>query len=382
MSESIYKIENEIRRIGRNFSKDSSSRKTTSYIKAKLDKLKQLRFTLNLVINGEEENGHDCSEAKAAANNTYEEVKNKIQRLLPAEERNYSSENGGDDEKKYAAGDNDDNGDNNGNDDSGDDENSDEEHYADPAGDDNNKEGDNNADAEGIKSESSKNSELIMSTINLSEALRLTPDFDGTAGELHRFINACETTISLLSEADRVAFVKILKLKLKDRAYEIVKYTEYTTFADLKKILLTQFLETKTLESLQTDLMNVKQKYNETETEYGNRTEHLLMDLNTACCPGGENNAASEAIRKLNTRTALRAFQEGLREPLKLLIKARRYNTLKEAVEAAVCEGKMYTNRPHNNYTQNHKSESNTQHRHNYRDYKPKFCSHCRITGH
>lgn len=129
--------------------------------------------------------------------------------------------------------------------------------------------------------------------------------------------------------------------------------------------MLTQFLETKTLETLQTDLMSIKQRHNETETEFGNRTEHLLMDLNTACCPGGENNAVSEAIRKLNTRTALRAFQEGLREPLRLLIKASRYTTLKDAIDAAVCEGKTYANKSHNNTMQ---TRYNTQqHTHAYR---------------
>lgn len=226
MSEEISSIEKEIRRIGRNVNKDSSSRKSRSYIEKKLDQLKKLRITLNQLISREEVKGHDCSEAKTAANNAYEQINNQIQRLRPAEEANRkedkfddAEDNGGYEEDEY--------------------DNKREEDEFDDAEDNGGHEEESQDDPEGhpdtAASINTSSKSLKMSTISLSEALRLTPDFNGSAGELHRFISACETTMSLLSEADQLSYIKILKLKLTDKAYEVVKYAEYTTFKDLKK---------------------------------------------------------------------------------------------------------------------------------------------------
>lgn len=208
-----------------------------------------------------------------------------------------------------------------------------------------------------------------MSELTLTEALRLTPEFDGNSSELHRFLNSCNTVIELLTTEQKVPYFKVLKLKLKGRAYELVKYTEFSNYEDLKKKLLSQFLETRTLETLQSDLINARQQNNESEIDFGNRVEQLLMDLNTACCPDSTvDKKLTEPIRILNSRTALKAFQEGLREPLRLLIKASRYSTLKEAIEAAACEGKNKNNRNESSQSRSHTNS--------------KFCNHCRKNGH
>lgn len=214
----------------------------------------------------------------------------------------------------------------------------------------------------------SKNSINIMSTLTIPEALRLVPEYDGNSSELHQFINACDTVRSLLAEEHKENFFKVLKLKLKGKAYDIIKYDDIKNLEGLKAKLNTQFLETRTLETIQVELVSVKQKYNESETDYANRVERLLSDLNTACIPTNTAENISKPIRELNARTALRAFQEGLREPLKLLVKASRYATLKAATDAAISEGKQYPLSENKQRLNNHSS--------------PKFCSHCRKSGH
>lgn len=218
----------------------------------------------------------------------------------------------------------------------------------------------------------SKQVKISMSSLSIPEALRLIPEFNGDKNQLHHFINACETVLVLIAEENKTNFFKILKLKLKDKAYDIVKYDNIKNFAELKVKLMTQFLETRTLEVIQVELVTIKQKYNENESDYANRVERLLSDLNTACIPMETAEDISKPIRELNSRTALRAFQEGLREPLKLLVKASRYGTLKQAVEAAITEGKQYP-------LQEQKQRSVS---HNSPAIISKFCTHCRKNGH
>lgn len=219
---------------------------------------------------------------------------------------------------------------------------------------------------------SSKNNTKIMSTLSIPEALRLIPEYDGSASELHHFINACDTVQSLIATENVPNFFKILKLKLKGKAYDIIKYDDIKDFSSLKAKLTMQFLETRTLETIQVELVSAKQKHNETETEFTNRVERLLSDLNAACITSDTAETISKPIRDLNARTALRAFQEGLREPIKLLVKASRYTTLKAASDAAISEGKQYPLQRQNNTTNNSTSSK----------FSSKFCTHCRKNGH
>lgn len=338
----------EICRLARNFRKDSEQRKTQQYIYGRIEALQRSWYTFHIIADRLRKENIDCRTIQESA----DQVHNTIIKELRQRQKKFQENN--DQKEDPTIADADETG-------------KLEEHQED------------------------KLSKSNMSSISLSEALRLTPEFDGTAGELHRFLNACETALQLIAEENKDAYHQIVKLKLKGRAYETVKYNEYTSFDDLKKMLKTQFLETKTLETLQTELMSIRQKANETESEYGNRAEHLLMDLNTACCPDNVNSTASEAVRKLNTRTALRAFQEGLREPLRLLIKASRYDTLKDTIEAAIAEGKIFeerskqhqhTQRYNQNFTQNKPNYTRTQNQNFTRGSNPKFCNHCRKNGH
>lgn len=78
-----------------------------------------------------------------------------------------------------------------------------------------------------------------------SKKIRLVPEFNGNNAQLHQFINACETVLTLIAEENKVNFFKILKLKLKDKAYDIIKYEELKVFKNLKTKLVAQFMETR-----------------------------------------------------------------------------------------------------------------------------------------
>ena len=107
-----------------------------------------------------------------------------------------------------------------------------------------------------------------MNTLNINTILKIISDFDGIPSLLHKFINCCE---------------KILSSKLSGKAYELIKYNTYNSFKDLRVDLQTQFLETKSLEQIQNDLVNIRQGPSEDEQTYALRVEKLLIDLNSAC---------------------------------------------------------------------------------------------------
>lgn len=203
-----------------------------------------------------------------------------------------------------------------------------------------------------------------MSKLNTDFALKIIPTFDGTASQLHRFLNCCEVVFKkLTSDDDKSLFLSIVQTKLTDKAYELIKYTEYESYSDLKIELQKQFLEIRTLEIIQNELVTIKQKPREEDLDFSNRVERLLADLNSACS-NSNNSQLPESIKELNSRTALRAYQEGLRQPLKLFIKACRFKTLKEAIETALIEGKSSPQQIV------------------FNENKSKYCSYCKSNTH
>lgn len=75
------------------------------------------------------------------------------------------------------------------------------------------------------------------------------------------------------------------------------------------------------MSKIQTKLFTIEQKYNETVRSFAHRLERLTVDLNDACisCEGQD---ASGVVQNLNKKSCLESFQEGLKAPIKLIIKA------------------------------------------------------------
>ena len=184
----------------------------------------------------------------------------------------------------------------------------------------------------------------MASALNLDQMLKVIPEFNGNSSDLHRFLKCCSIIYTpLKTNDDKALFMEYIPIKLIDRAYTMIKYAEFKTFEELKSKLQREFLETMSVEQLQNELININQLLNEDDRDYALRVERLLADLDDACCAGEPNNTHTALVRSLNARTALKAYQDGLRNPLKLLIKASRFASLKESIESAVNEGKNFT---------------------------------------
>lgn len=186
--------------------------------------------------------------------------------------------------------------------------------------------------------------------LDFSRAMGIIPDYSGNPNSLHQFIACCNIVYKPLTTAEeKLEFISLMHVKLKGSAYELLKYNEFTEFESLRKKLESQFLETRTFEQIQTDLINVRQGSKESCVAYGTRVEKLLQDLNEASKQKltTENKTVIAEVIKLNESTALQAFQQNLREPIKTIVKASRYTTLKNALSCAINEDKLMI--PNNN---------------------------------
>lgn len=261
-----------------------------------------------------------------------------------------------------------------------------------------------------------------MSVLNVDVALKIIPEFDGSSDRLHKFLLCCDMVYSGLMQTESDKFLNLVKTKLSHKAYDIVKYTDFNKWQDLKAELKAKFQCTKSIEQLQIELINIRQQRNENVTSYASRVEKIVSELNEVCIDS-EGATSAKTIINLNSKTALKAFQEGLVDPIKLIIKASRFTTLQEAINKA-CEEEqtLNTRRSSNSYEQtstvkcqickrlghsaekcfnrypdpkyqNYKSSSNTSNfprPNDTRRFKPEIavvqnpiiCAYCKATGH
>jgi hypothetical protein len=222
----------------------------------------------------------------------------------------------------------------------------------------------------------------MANTLDKSFAFKAIPEFSGKSEELYRFTNICDSiNKKLIEEEDKEDLVAIIKCKLVGPAYDVVKYDNDSMkeWADLKKTLQENFMELISSEQLQAELLQAQQRHSESVREFGTRIEHTLANLNDACIHQ-EGIEFAQTIKNINEKQALRAFVEGLKSPIKLVIKASRFKKLKEAIANAVEEEKTSAyynnihktnnpsfgnnsnrNRSNNQYNQNRTNPSNWQ---------------------
>lgn len=172
-------------------------------------------------------------------------------------------------------------------------------------------------------------------------ALKMIPEFNGDRNQLHRFITCCDIVgASVTSQVQTAQFLNVIKCKLTGTAYNVIKYRDFLDWASLKLELQNQYLERRTIAQLQRELLGNRQQPNEDIRTFANRLERLTADLNDACI-ASEGEEATHVIQNLNNKSCLKAFQEGLLEPVKIIIKASRFTTFNEAVESAVEEERI-----------------------------------------
>lgn len=228
-------------------------------------------------------------------------------------------------------------------------------------------------------------------TFNLNTAFQFIPDFNGEANSnLNRFLHCCDAMYTLAqTEQEQITFIHILHSKVTGKAYQVLEQNPSLKYPELKKEFVKQFDKTDSYEALLFKILNTKQNSMNT-LDYSNKLEQMLLDLNTVC---GNllGTKKAEPVRILNERVVKKGFEEGLKPGLKLLVKARAFETLREATLFAIEEDRQFlsaTQRSTHTYSPNVRNWNNNHGQdiavkeEQKSQFQISFCKFCKMKGH
>lgn len=208
--------------------------------------------------------------------------------------------------------------------------------------------------------------------LSLGEALRLVPTFDGTVpSDIYPFISACEIALATVATESRTVLLQAIRTKLRGNAFAITQYRGVEEWDSLKALLEDEFCAQRTASHLQLELNSTRQREGESVNAYSTRVQKLFHELCNASVMG-KTTAEAKTIREYIKGQTLSIFMEGLRQPIKTLIKAGRPQTLEAAIKNSLEEERTY------------KSDKESQRF--FGDPKPggrlKYCNHCKTNTH
>jgi len=176
----------------------------------------------------------------------------------------------------------------------------------------------------------------------LGEALRLIPCFDGTVpSDIFPFISACEIAMTSVSDACRPILLKAIKTKLRGNAYAITQYRDVEQWESLKTLLEEEFCVQRTATHVQLELNATRQREGDTVSSYSTRIQTLFHELCNASVVG-KTSAEAIIIREHIKGQTLAIFIEGLRQPMKTIIKAGKPASLELAIKESLEEERVY----------------------------------------
>lgn len=191
---------------------------------------------------------------------------------------------------------------------------------------------------------SQSSTELVnMSVItSLEAAFRILPKFDKQDSEgLHNFIKSSEFAFSCISEEIKPIILGALVANLTAKAAQVVRFKKINSWEELKTQLKNCFEPQHTSTHLMLELTTTRQKYDEEISTFYSRLEklfHLTLNVQTK----DKSVAVAEVIEGILKTQTLSIFIEGLRQPIKMLVKASHPSTIEEAFAVAQQEETSY----------------------------------------
>lgn len=207
------------------------------------------------------------------------------------------------------------------------------------------------------------------------------PEFDGTSKDsslLHRFISLTDSFIEASDidtnpkrDLEIQEILRIVRTKLSGKAYNLLKYNSYDSWENLKKDLKFNFSILRSKDDILMELINCRQSDKQDVRTFADLVENLLSDLNDVCIEN-EGDEMIKCIQSMNSSTALQSFVRGLKDPIKIYVKASNPTNLKEAIKKAVQEEISYTD----------SSISNNQFKSSPKVNDLIKCQYCKKNGH
>lgn len=209
-----------------------------------------------------------------------------------------------------------------------------------------------------------------MEDFDLKVALNLLPVMNDDLSKTQQLIDGIDyysTVIKSDSHDQLISFV--LKSRL-SQAAKLKLATTYKSISDLLQDMRNILLPKKSASALQKQLLNLKQNDLSIDN-YGKKLSEMFVDLTISQSEGNCENF--KILRSINEKQAIRQFSDGLRNRrIGTIVAAQRYESLKDAIQAALDEdisslnstGDVLTMNQNNN--KNFKNNSRQQQYRNY----------------
>lgn len=176
----------------------------------------------------------------------------------------------------------------------------------------------------------------IMGSFDIRTATSLLPVMDDTENNTKQLIDAIDMYNSMLDDEDKAILITfVLKTRLSTSAKIRLNVT-YNSVNDLLKDMRENLLPKKSDTAVQTKLLRSRQG-DRTVENFGKELEQLFVDLTITQADG--NQQAYNILKKINEKTAIKQFADGLKNPkLSTIVSARKYTSLKDAIQGALDE--------------------------------------------
>lgn len=168
---------------------------------------------------------------------------------------------------------------------------------------------------------------------DLKTASCIIPKIDNSENSVKSLIDAIELYDDLLDDRGKILLTQyVLKTSLSESAKLKLDKT-YPSNAALIASIKCRLLTKKSTAALSLQLHNAKQNRRSID-QFGKSIEELMIDLTLAQSDGDDNAATVLAVA--NEKIAINAFANGLYDnEIKLIVKSRNYNKLRDAIAGA-----------------------------------------------
>lgn len=177
-----------------------------------------------------------------------------------------------------------------------------------------------------------------MEGLTIKTMYSVVPEFNGEYKNLDRFLRAVDLFHNTLDMADPALFINIVLVKLTDRAQVLAREgANYATWEDLKEELKHRFKVPRPEKAVRKALEKLCQGPQQSVRAFATNVEDTLAEFIAVISPDVTHDRRLGLIEDREAQ-ALEVFVDGLYGKLRDWAKARDFDTLREAVDFALCE--------------------------------------------
>ncbi|XP_046744269.1 uncharacterized protein LOC124410149 [Diprion similis] len=174
----------------------------------------------------------------------------------------------------------------------------------------------------------------------VGQVLKAIEIFDSSnRGKVCVFIRSCKYAGEIIRPTDTEHLLKaVLSTRIKGIAAQALEYKSIRTWDALEEELKSMSIETRTLASLQVEFNSCRQRQNEDAKSYGTRLEQLTWQVIELTTREATEEDSKSTLERQVRKQAVNIFVRGLNDRLKVLVKSRRCEKLREAISIAIKE--------------------------------------------